>query len=96
MEKYDHKERRVHVREAEVDYYTDAITYTKVKVLDRFEEEARAGARRNHGEVHVTSQVVGFKKIKFWTNENVGAGDLHDARERDAHHLLLAHRSRGR
>ena len=31
VEKYDHKERRVHVREAEVDYYTDAITYTKVQ-----------------------------------------------------------------
>ena len=76
VEKYDHKERRVHVREAEVDYYTDAITYTKVKILDRFEEEARGGARRVHGEVHVTSQVVGFKKIKFHTNENVGAGDL--------------------
>ena len=76
VEKYDHKERRVHVREAEVDYYTDAITYTKVKILDRFEEEARGGARRIHGEVHVTSQVVGFKKIKFHTNENVGAGDL--------------------
>jgi DEAD/DEAH box helicase domain-containing protein len=26
--------------------------------------------------VHVTSQVVGFKKIKFHTNENVGAGEL--------------------
>ena len=49
------------------------------------------GARRSHGEVHVTSQVVGFKKIKFYTNENVGSGELHDARERDAHHLLLAH-----
>jgi DEAD/DEAH box helicase domain-containing protein len=24
----------------------------------------------------VTSQVVGFKKIKFWTNENVGSGEL--------------------
>ena len=76
VEKYDHKERRVHVREAEVDYYTDAITCTKVRVLDRFAEEARGSARRNHGEVHVTSQVVGFKKIKFYTNENVGAGDL--------------------
>ena len=31
VEKYDHKERRAHVREAEVDYYTDAITYTKVQ-----------------------------------------------------------------
>ena len=64
------------MREAEVDYYTDAITYTKVKILDRFEEEPAREARRSHGEVHVTSQVVGFKKIKFHTNENVGAGDL--------------------
>ena len=76
VERYDHEERRVEVREAEVDYYTDAITYTKVRILDRFDQEARSNARRNHGEVHVTSQVVGFKKIKFHTNENVGSGEL--------------------
>jgi DEAD/DEAH box helicase domain-containing protein len=76
VEKYDHEERRVHVREADVDYYTDAITYTKVKILERFEEEPAANGRRCHGEVHVTSQVVGFKKIKFHTNENVGSGEL--------------------
>jgi DEAD/DEAH box helicase domain-containing protein len=76
VEKYDHKERRAHVREAEVDYYTDAITYTKVKILDRFEEEPVGQGRRSRGEVHVTSQVVGFKKIKFYTNENVGSGEL--------------------
>ncbi|MGE5127364.1 MAG: Zn-binding domain-containing protein, partial [Betaproteobacteria bacterium] len=42
----------------------------------RFAEEPRRSARRSHGEVHVSSQVVGFKKIKFHTNENVGAGEL--------------------
>src|SRR5262249_12506737 len=31
---------------------------------------------RAHGEVHVVSRVVGFKKIKFYTNENVGSGEL--------------------
>jgi DEAD/DEAH box helicase domain-containing protein len=76
VEKYAHEQRRVHVREVDVDYYTDAITSTKVKVLDRFEEQAVAQARRSHGEVHVTSQVVGFKKLKFHTNENVGSGEL--------------------
>jgi DEAD/DEAH box helicase domain-containing protein len=76
VERYDHKERRAEVREAEVDYYTDAITYTKVRILERFACEARGHGRRNHGEVHVTSQVVGFKKIKFHTGENVGAGEL--------------------
>src|SRR4029077_1289340 len=30
----------------------------------------------SHGDVLVRSQVVGFKKIKFFTNENVGAGKL--------------------
>jgi DEAD/DEAH box helicase domain-containing protein len=76
VERYDHEQRRVHVREAEVDYYTDAITYTKVRILERFAEEPRRHARRSHGEVHVSSQVVGFKKIKFHTNENVGSGEL--------------------
>ena len=32
--------------------------------------------RLSHGEVHVETQVVGFKKIKFFTMENVGAGEL--------------------
>jgi DEAD/DEAH box helicase domain-containing protein len=76
VEKYDHEERRAHVREADVDYYTDAITYTKVRILDRFASEPAARIRRCHGEVHVTTQVVGFKKIKFHTHENVGSGEL--------------------
>jgi DEAD/DEAH box helicase domain-containing protein len=37
---------------------------------------ADAHAARSHGDVLVRSQVVGFKKIKFFTNENVGAGKL--------------------
>jgi DEAD/DEAH box helicase domain-containing protein len=31
---------------------------------------------RAHGDVLVRSQVVGFKKIKFFTNENAGSGKL--------------------
>jgi DEAD/DEAH box helicase domain-containing protein len=63
------------------DYYTDAIDYTQVKVLEEFEGDAlgpqgEAGARRAHGDVRVNTQVVGFKKIKFYTMENVGAGKL--------------------
>ena len=37
-----------------------------------------------HGEVHVTSRVVGFKKIKFYTSENVGSGEL-DLPEQEMH-----------
>jgi DEAD/DEAH box helicase domain-containing protein len=76
VESYDHAQRRVQVRAAEVDYYTDAIRSTRVSVLDRFAEQRRGDGRASHGEVHVVSQVVGFKKIKFWSNENVGSGEL--------------------
>ena len=41
-------------------------------------------AKRSHGEVHVVSRVVGFKKIKFYTNENVGSGEL-DLPEQQMH-----------
>jgi DEAD/DEAH box helicase domain-containing protein len=60
-----------------VDYYTDAIRYTQVRVLEVAGETRIAGpAARVHGDVLVRSQVVGFKKIKFFTNENVGDGKL--------------------
>ena len=42
------------------------------------------GALSSHGEVHVVSRVVGFKKIKFYTNENVGSGEL-DLPEQQMH-----------
>jgi DEAD/DEAH box helicase domain-containing protein len=37
-----------------------------------------------NGEVHVASRVVGFKKVKFYTNENVGSGEL-DLPEQQMH-----------
>jgi DEAD/DEAH box helicase domain-containing protein len=66
-----------------VDYYTDAIRYTQVRVLEIAETE-RGGEHSqewlcyawSHGDALVRSQVVGFKKIKFFTNENIGAGQL--------------------
>lgn len=175
VERLDFEGRKAYVREIDCDYYTDAITYSRVTILDVFEEgpgssaagrlaglgsdetqegiqslaagledergerprragpelastvgwgdgrlpqagdrdgdgedsgardgggeregiaagpgageaakgrEPGAGKRYSlenvaaHGEVHVVSRVVGFKKIKFYTNENVGSGEL--------------------
>ncbi len=131
VEKLDFEGRKAYVRQVECDYYTDAITYTKVTILDTFEGAGRlalgsgeiveaedgalprlaAATERNepgvavagpaggdaeppgihtpepgasHGEVHVVSRVVGFKKIKFYTNENVGSGEL-DLPEQQMH-----------
>ncbi|HKI13328.1 MAG TPA: DEAD/DEAH box helicase [Candidatus Acidoferrum sp.] len=96
VEHLDFKERKAYVKQVEVDYYTDAIRYTQVRVLEvadtqkqmppgSIEEHRPFEAQgeqeclchwRSHGDVLVRSQVVGFKKIKFFTNENVGAGQL--------------------
>ncbi len=77
VERLDFEQRKAYVTSVNVDYYTDAIRYTQVRVLEIAEEEQIAGpAARAHGDVLVRSQVVGFKKIKFFTNENIGAGKL--------------------
>ena len=72
VDRLDFEGRKAYVTQIDCDYYTDAITYTKVTALDTFAHDDR----RSHGEVHVSSRVVGFKKIKFYTNENIGSGEL--------------------
>ena len=77
VERLDFDKRKAYVKRVNVDYYTDAIRYTQVRVLEIAEEQSIPGpAARAHGDVLVRSQVVGFKKIKFFTNENVGSGKL--------------------
>src|SRR5579859_5387995 len=76
VERFDYDERKAYVRQVECDYFTDAIDYTQVKALREFESRDLAGAQRAHGDVRVNRQIVGFKKIKFYTLENVGAGKL--------------------
>jgi DEAD/DEAH box helicase domain-containing protein len=112
VEHLDFKERKAYVKQVDVDYYTDAIKYTQVRVLEiantacvsslesaapkesvilsaakaRPEPrrdlncsggtQASAAHSHSHGDVLVRSQVVGFKKIKFFTNENIGSGTL--------------------
>ena len=105
VEHLDFKERKAYVKRVDVDYYTDAIRYTQVRILDPAatapacktvilpapsapcegseakdlnakEGNDRSAHSHSHGDVLVRSQVVGFKKIKFFTHENVGAGQL--------------------
>lgn len=76
VENLDYNQRKAYVKKTDVDYFTDAIDYTKIKILDVFGKKELEKCSISHGEVHVATQVVGFKKIKFHTMENVGAGDL--------------------
>jgi DEAD/DEAH box helicase domain-containing protein len=72
------EEKVAYVKRVQVDYFTDAVTAKGVWALDRFRTTpAGDGAgRAEQGELLVAEQVVGFKKIKFETMENVGAGEV--------------------
>jgi DEAD/DEAH box helicase domain-containing protein len=63
-----------------VDYFTEAISYTNVKVLGVFASDppGRDPGRPEffEGEVHVVDHVAGFKKLKFYTVENLGYGEI--------------------
>ena len=98
VEHLDFKERKAYVKSVDVDYYTDAVRYTQVRVLEVVAsyrgndtkavilskaKDLNASSTRSasanshsHGDVLVRSQVVGFKKIKFFTNETIGDGKL--------------------
>jgi DEAD/DEAH box helicase domain-containing protein len=106
VEHLDFKERKAYVKRVDVDYYTDAIRYTQVRVLEIAATQRHSASMAvehiesvssliapsssltsltsstsfassfSHGDVLVRSQVVGFKKIKFFTNENIGDGKL--------------------
>ena len=86
---YLHEARQYHVERFD---YDERKAYVKQRGLRLLHRRHRLhpgeGAARNsrasrwpapraaHGDVRVNRQIVGFKKIKFYTMENVGAGKL--------------------
>ncbi len=76
VDRLDLERKKAYVRKVDVDYYTDAMTYTNVRVIDGFAVRKKNSVIVEHGEVQVSRKVVGYKKIKFYTSENVGYGDV--------------------
>jgi DEAD/DEAH box helicase domain-containing protein len=89
VERLDHENRKAFVRPVDCDHYTQAVTHQAVAVLESFGaatvgRSAPAGPGASggpvglagHGEVRVSRKVVGFKKIRFYTLENVGYGEV--------------------
>jgi DEAD/DEAH box helicase domain-containing protein len=75
VEKFDYENHKAFVRKVKPDYWTDAMTYTTVSVLEEFAVQ-EAAFPSGWGEVSVVEKVVGYKKIKFYTHENAGYGDV--------------------
>src|SRR6266852_4601836 len=70
------EEKVAYVKRVAVDYFTDAISAKGVWILQRLAEGPPATYLAEQGEVLVAEKVVGFKKIKMGTLENVGSGEV--------------------
>jgi DEAD/DEAH box helicase domain-containing protein len=70
------EEKVAYVKRVDVDYFTDAISATGVWILRRLAGREHRGFLAEQGEVLVAEKVVGFKKIKLGTLENVGSGEV--------------------
>ncbi|MFY9344244.1 MAG: DEAD/DEAH box helicase [Planctomycetota bacterium] len=76
VERFDHADRRAFVRRVDADYYTEADTETEVRILHLDEQQEHTAYTAHRGEVHVSTLAKAFKKIKFYTRENVGDGEI--------------------
>src|SRR5256712_529412 len=70
------EEKVAYVKRVHVDYFTDAVSAKGVWILRRLTDRQHADWIAEQGEVLVAEKVVGFKKIKMGTLENVGSGEV--------------------
>jgi DEAD/DEAH box helicase domain-containing protein len=59
---------------AEVDYYTEPRSETTVRLLDLLGQAPAKGAAKCHGEIAVLTQVTGFRRVRWFTHEDLGSG----------------------
>jgi len=76
VDKLDWDGKKAYVSATDSDYYTDAIAKTDIKVLDILENQG-GKFDKFYGEVAVTTVATAFKKVKFFTHENVGMGKIY-------------------
>ncbi len=81
VERLDYENHKAFVRHVEPDYFTTALTYRTIAVLDQSAGSQLSSAASDlsigWGEIKVVERVTGYKKIKFFTHENAGYGDVH-------------------
>jgi DEAD/DEAH box helicase domain-containing protein len=59
-----------------LDYYTEAQKKSEIQVLNQTAHEIVPGGDKNYGEIQVTTQVVGYRKIRWFTYETLGQEPL--------------------
>ncbi len=64
------------LRRIESDYYTMPQRETTVALVETQASQPVTGAQISHGEIQVTTQVTGFRKVRWFTHENLSVEPL--------------------
>nr|HPK86712.1 DUF1998 domain-containing protein [Atribacterota bacterium] len=72
----DYDDYKAYAKKIEVNYYTDAQVESNIKVLDVFGLHEEENIHHQHGEIAITTLSTMYKKVKFYTHENLGYGKI--------------------
>ncbi|MDD4363135.1 MAG: DEAD/DEAH box helicase [Atribacterota bacterium] len=72
----DYEDHKAYAKKVDVNYYTDAQVESHIKVLDVFASQNKEISGHQHGEIAITSISTMYKKVKFYTHENLGYGQI--------------------
>jgi DEAD/DEAH box helicase domain-containing protein len=76
IDRLDWEGKKAYATHVDVDYYTQASLAVEVRVIDEFAAQRPARCNKAHGEVVISALATIYKKIKLWTHENIGWGDV--------------------
>jgi DEAD/DEAH box helicase domain-containing protein len=74
VEDLDFDSNLAHLKPVDVDFYTRPQRETEIQLLELSKQRSDSKSQISYGELLVTSKVVGYKKVRWETNENLGYG----------------------
>ncbi|MCO6449219.1 MAG: DEAD/DEAH box helicase [Caldilineales bacterium] len=76
VEELDWEQGHAYVQPAEVDYYTEASSVAEMEVLAVHQQDQEGELIRGYGDLEVRSQATGYRRVKRWTHETLGYGEI--------------------
>lgn len=64
------------LKRMDLDYYTEPRRETTVEKISLAQEAQSKGCVKSRGEILVTTRVSGYRKIRWYTHEHLGGGEL--------------------
>jgi DEAD/DEAH box helicase domain-containing protein len=76
VEELDLENKIAQLKRTDTDYYTEARRETDVELLKLSDQADVIGAVKAHGDIRVISQLIGYRKVRWFTHENLGVEEL--------------------